>query len=514
VTPHARRLPEPGSMIGDGRFQLIGKLGEGGMAVVYLADDRVLGREVALKLLVPRYLGRPEREQRLVNEAGYLAKLRGHPCIVELIGSGRLSDGGWPWLSTEFLLGQTLGLLLVRSKLETARVIDVASQIAAALAACHERGVVHRDATPGNVFVLDDDDIKLFDFSHAGAVGGPRLAAGAPGRLTGAHDTPGTIGFMGPEQAAKAPADPTMDVFAFGALLFEMITRRNPFAQFADREAFIVAQRDGRAEMPRLHAFAYEVPEELAAIVHDCTLPKPADRPTMAEVYWRLKTLGGREVIVPPIVSAPPTPARRRRTAALVLAGVAVVAVLGAGAIVLSRFDDTPADAVPDSATDRSGEPERGEPETRRVPNRDLAPGPDSEPPPAPGPEPEPEVEPDPKQQPASSPKSAPGVQPPQLAARPDKTAPTGDASCDGVGARGREAFEQRDWRSVLELTASKNCWRSSEQDRVRLRTTALYHLGRWEECATLGALSRHPDVLSLTQVCTSTANRKHPEDK
>jgi serine/threonine protein kinase len=514
VTPDARRLPEPGSMIGDGRFRLLGKLGEGGMAVVYLAADRVLGRDVALKLLVPRYLGRPEREQRLVNEAGYLAKMQGHPCIVELLDSGRLSDGGWPWLSTEFLSGQTLDSLLVRSKLEVARVIDIASQIAAALAACHERGVVHRDATPGNVFVLDDDNIKLFDFSHAGAVGGPRLAAGAPGRLTGAHDTPGTIGFMGPEQAAKAPADPTMDVFAFGALLFEMITRRNPFAQFADREAFIIAQRDGRAEMPRLHAFAYEVPEELAAIVHDCTLPKPADRPAMAEVCWRVKTLGGREVTVPPIVSASRKPARRRRSAALVLGGVAVVAVLGVGGIVLSRVDGAPADALPDWASDRSRKPEHGEPETRRVPNRDLIPGPESEPPLAPEPEPEPKVEPDPKPQPAPSPKSAPGVQPPQLAARPDKTVPTRTASCDGIEARGEEAFEQREWRSVLELTASKNCWRSSEQGRVRLRTTALYHLGRWEECANLGALSQHPDVLSLTQVCTSTANRKHPEAK
>jgi hypothetical protein len=100
------------------------------------------------------------------------------------------------------------------------------------------------------------------------------------------------------------------------------------------------------------------------------------------------------------------------------------------------------------------------------------------------------------------------------VAGCPEQAVPSRDGSCDGVGARGWDAFEQRDWRSVLELTASKNCWRSSEQDRVQLRTTALYHLGRWEECANLGALSQHPDVLSLTQVCTSTANRKHPEAK
>jgi serine/threonine protein kinase len=505
VTPEARTLPELGATIGNGRFQLLGKLGEGGMAAVYLAEDHVLGRELALKLLLPRYVGRPEREQRLVNEAEYLAKMQGHPSIVELIDRGRLSEGGWPWLSTEFLLGQTLDSLLVRGKLEVGRVIDIGSQIAAALAACHERGVVHRDATPGNVFVLDDDDIKLFDFSHAGAVGGPRLAAGAPGRLTGAHDTPGTLGFMGPEQAAKAPADPTMDVFAFGALLFEMITRRNPFSQFVDRETFIVAQRDGRAEMPRLHAWAYEVPEELAAIVHDCTLPNSADRPTMAEVCSRLKPLGGREVAVPPIVSAPPKPARRPRAGVFVLGGALALAVLGGGWFAVSRIDATQADTLPDAAADRSREPEHGEPETRLVPN---APGPDSEPPLPPEPEPEPKVEPDPQPQPAPAPKSAPGVQPPQLAARPDKTVPKIDASCDGIEARGREAFEQREWRSVLELTASKNCWRSSEQDRVRLRTTALYNLDRWSECAKLGPMSDDNEVRSLADACRSEAKK------
>jgi serine/threonine protein kinase len=504
MTPEARTLPTPGSTIGDGRFRLVGKLGEGGMAVVYLAEDLLLGREVALKLLVPHYLGRPEREQRLVNEAWYLGKMQGHPHIVELVDHGRLSDGGWPWLSTEFLLGRTLDRLLLQGKLEAAPLINIASQIAAALAACHERGVVHRDATPGNVFVREGETVKLFDFSHAGTLGGPRLVAGAPGRLTGAHDTPGTIGYMGPEQAAQAPADPTMDVFGFGALVFEMITRRNPFAQFADREAFIAAQRNGRAEMPRLHAWAYEVPEELAVIVHDCTLPKPGDRPSMAEVYWRLTTLGGREVAAAPIVSTSAKPARHRRAGAMVLGGVVVVAVLGAGGFIWSLPDDTPADAVPDSVPDRSREPEHREPETRRMPNRDLTPGPEREP----------EVQPDPKPQPALSPKSAPGVHPPQLTARPDKTVPTRDVSCDGVEAHGREAFEQREWRSVLDLTASKNCWRTSEQDRVRLRTTALYHLGRWNECASLGARSQHPDVLALTQVCTSTANQNNPEDK
>ncbi|WP_165703730.1 serine/threonine-protein kinase, partial [Enhygromyxa salina] len=294
-------LPEIGAAIGDGRFELLGKLGEGGMSCVFHARDHQLGRELALKLLLPRYLGRPEREQRLINEAMYLSTLQGHPNIVELCDWGRLrglagptgpNGHDWPWLSTELLRGEALDLLLARTKIEAARVIDIAAQVASGLAACHERGVVHRDATPSNVFVLEGGAVKLFDFSHAGELDGPKLVAGAQGRLTGVHDTPGTLGYMGPEQAAKAPAEPSMDVFGFGVLLFEMITRRNPFAQFADRDAFIVAQREGQLEVPRLHAWAYEVPEELAAIVGDCTLRSSAERPTMAEVSRRLQALG------------------------------------------------------------------------------------------------------------------------------------------------------------------------------------------------------------------------------
>ncbi|KIG15270.1 TldD protein [Enhygromyxa salina] len=286
--------PSTGEVVGDGRFELLSNLGEGGTSVVYRAHDCRLGVEVALKLLLPRYVGRPEREQRLINEAEYLRRLRGHPHIVEFVDAGRLEDRGrWPWLATEVLTGQPLDMVFVRGTLEIARIVEVAKQIAAGLHACHTAGVVHRDATPSNVFTLDDASgtIKLFDFSHAADLCAPQLAVGAPGRLTGVHDVPGTLGYMGPEQVRQEAADPSMDAFGFGVLLFELVTRQNPYAHIQDRGAYIQGQREGKLEAPRLHAWAYGAPEELGELVHDCTKRLGAERPTMEQIIERLGSI-------------------------------------------------------------------------------------------------------------------------------------------------------------------------------------------------------------------------------
>lgn len=505
--PPAQELPEVGRTIGDGRFELLAKLGEGGMSGVFHARDHQLGRELALKLLLPRYLGRPEREQRLINEAVYLAKLRGHPNIIELCEWGRLSAHAWPWLSTELLAGESLDWLLVRGKLEAARVIDIASQVAGALAACHERGVVHRDTTPGNVFVLEGGGVKLFDFSHAGALGGPRLVAGAPGRLTGAHDTPGTIGYMGPEQAARAPADPTMDVFGFGALLFELITRRNPFAQIVEREAFIQAQREGKLEAPRLHAWAYEMPEELAAIVHDCMLPASAQRPTMAQVCRRLAGMAAprTDVMVgassPAVV--PATPRSRKHPTLAVLVGVALVVALAValsgGWLALGRADRGRSSArvqLPEPGTD-AGEHALPEP---TLPEPTLPESPS---------QPEPRAEPEPEPRPDPNPQLTSGDPPP----KPTLGQPR-EPSCDGVEAQAHLAFEARQWRTVLTHTARKTCWSTQADARVRLRTTALFNLGRWGECATIGAKSDDPKIRSTAEACQAAVKLEPPESK
>lgn len=308
-TPPTIEAPKLGEVVADGRYELLARLGEGGSSVVYRAHDHRQGIDVALKLLLPRYVGRPEREQRLINEAEYLQRLRGHSHIIEFVDAGRLYElDAWPYLATELLTGKTLDLVFVRGKLEIAAIIDMARQVADALRICHAADIVHRDATPSNVFVLDDPAgaIKLFDFSHAGDLRAPRLAVGAPGRLTGQHDIPGTIGYMGPEQVRQEPADSRMDVFGFGVLLFELVTRQNPYAHIQDRGAFIQAQRDGSLDAPRLNAWAHGVPEELAVLVHDCTQALE-QRPPMGEVLDRLQTIaaklaGGPGLAAEPIV--------------------------------------------------------------------------------------------------------------------------------------------------------------------------------------------------------------------
>ena len=143
--------PPPQPIATDGR-----KLGEGGMSNVFVARDRFLDRDVALKLLTPRYLGRPEREQRFLNEADYLRRVRDHAQLTRIIDSGRLRDRHqWPWLSTEIMTGKTLGRLVIRRSLDISKVLEIGRQLAEALSACHEAGVVHRDLTPANGFVLD-----------------------------------------------------------------------------------------------------------------------------------------------------------------------------------------------------------------------------------------------------------------------------------------------------------------------------------------------------------------------
>jgi len=293
-------LPSLGAVIGDGRFQIIGHLGEGGMSTVFFADDTALGREVALKLLTPRYVGRPARERRLINEAHYLERLKGYPYLVEIVDHGRLPESGWPWLATEMMLGQTLGRARPSETMDTSQIVGVAHQVALALAVCHEAGIIHRDTTPNNVYLLcvpgepepkgEIPRVKLFDFSHAASADQPVQAAGAAGRLTGIHETMGTIGFIGPEQAVNAHPDEAMDIYNFGILLFEMITGENPYASFTDRSAYIQAQRAGELKPPRLHAWSYEVPQSLADILHRCT-GALAQRPPMREVITALEAV-------------------------------------------------------------------------------------------------------------------------------------------------------------------------------------------------------------------------------
>lgn len=482
--------PRIGDRLGHGRFELLAKLGEGGMSLVFRARDHVLDREVALKLLLPRYVGRPEREQRLLNEAAYLRRLQGQPRIVEFVDSGTFDElGGWPWLATAVLDGTTLNWLLIDRKLERDAILIITRQIAQCLESCHRCGIVNRDLTPTNVMVVDPATyaIELFDFSHAGSLDAPKVAAGMPGRLTGEFDAPGSFGYMSPEQVLKAPPDPIMDVFGFGALLYEIVTGQTPYAAMGHREAFILAQKLGQLEPLRLHAWAYDVPEALGELVHACTQRSPTQRPTMSEISRRLEQLGA--VAIPPVRAVQPSAAariraRRKLLAASTVTSIAALAWIGVS-LALGRDEaddhvDADAQVLAPTAEPSPEPPSHVEPETITSPEPVTSPTDD--PPVAP-------KRPEPRKKPKRE---------PQLA---DRGTLTTTAACEGVVTAAKTAAGKRDWETALRLASRTECW-PSKRDRLRLEVNAYASLGRWADCIRVGSSSNDPEIQARVATC------------
>ena len=206
------RLPQfsPGQVIG--RFELLREIGRGGFGVVYEARDRELGRTVAFKCV--RIGGALDaRQQRLLYEAEAAARLA-HPNIVTLYDVGHCDDG--PYLVLELLRGQTLGRKLKNGALPVKDAIRIATEVARGLAHAHAQGVVHRDLTPGNVFLCDDGQVKILDFGMAHAFGRRKVDGGTPA-------------YMAPEQLSDAPEDERTDVFALGVILYQMLVGELPF---------------------------------------------------------------------------------------------------------------------------------------------------------------------------------------------------------------------------------------------------------------------------------------------
>ena len=237
-----------------GPYRITGALGAGGMGEVWRAEDTRLGREVALKTLRGDRREDPELRVRFEREARMVATLA-HPNICTLFDVGE--HDGRHFLVMEYLEGETLAGRLARGPLPVRDAVAIARQIAAALAAAHEAGIVHRDLKPGNV-MLTRAGAKLLDFGlarlHAashqfdGALEATATASVAlPGMLVG------TLPYMAPEQVEGKPADARVDMWAFGALLFEMVAGRRAFT--GDSAASVLAAVL-HAEPPRLAAAA------------------------------------------------------------------------------------------------------------------------------------------------------------------------------------------------------------------------------------------------------------------
>jgi eukaryotic-like serine/threonine-protein kinase len=279
-----------------GAYRVISRIGSGGMGDVYLAHDSTLDRPVALKLLARDAHGDPGHLRRFQHEAKAVSSLN-HPHILVVHGFGDID--GRPYIVTEFVEGHTLRSRLREGPIGVIQAVDIATQIASALAAAHERGIVHRDVKPENVMLRPDGYVKVLDFGLAKSAGGPA----ADDTRTEAGLVMGTPRYMSPEQARGQQLDARTDVWSLGVVMYEMIAGRPPFdgEAVADVIAAILRARHDPLEA---------APPAVAACVDRALAKSPSERFANArELHTALAAL---KTYQPSVTASAEPPARSR----------------------------------------------------------------------------------------------------------------------------------------------------------------------------------------------------------
>src|SRR5215472_13735181 len=217
-----------------GSYEIVALLGAGGMGEVYRAKDTKLGRDVALKILPASFTSDPDRVARFRREAQVLASLN-HPHIAQIYGLDEAN--GTQFLVLELVDGESLDKRIARGPIPVDEALGIAKQIAEALEAAHEKGIIHRDLKPANIALTRDGKVKVLDFGLAkaventsgsfDAVSSPTITS--PAMMTGVGTLLGTAAYMAPEQAKGRAADRRSDMWAFGCVLYEMLTGRRAF---------------------------------------------------------------------------------------------------------------------------------------------------------------------------------------------------------------------------------------------------------------------------------------------
>ncbi len=267
------------------RYEVIKRVGVGGMADVYLAEDTQLGREVALKILHPQYAGDDSFVERFRREALSAAKLQ-HPNIVQIYDSGREAD--FNFIVMEYVEGQSLkDYLSEEGPLEVHEAVRIASEVLTALAYAHRTGLVHRDIKPGNILLSEDGKVQVTDFGIA------RAEAGSTMTQTGT--ILGTAYYLSPEQAQGLPLDGRSDIYSLGVVLYEMLTGRRPFE---GDSPVSIAYKHVRENPRPPSQYREDMPRPLEAIVLTALTKKPEDRYSSAALMRRdLEAFGqGRAV--------------------------------------------------------------------------------------------------------------------------------------------------------------------------------------------------------------------------
>ncbi|HEY3354833.1 MAG TPA: protein kinase [Polyangia bacterium] len=296
----------PGASVGvgtllDGRYKIRSLIGEGGMGRVYEAEHIEIGKRVAIKILHPVYSRTPEVVERFRREARAASRI-GHPNIVDVTDSGTTADGS-VYFVMEFLEGVELADIIDREgALAVPRALEVAVQICRALAAAHAAGIIHRDLKPENIFIVAREGtaefVKVLDFGIAKSA---ELEEKRTERLTHPGMAMGTPEYMAPEQAAGKPSDFRVDIYAAGAILYEMITGVPPY----DGENFmeILSKKANEPPVPP-RVVRPDVPEVVEQVVLKAMARDPAARFASMEVfeYELTKALSGRGAAVAKIL--------------------------------------------------------------------------------------------------------------------------------------------------------------------------------------------------------------------
>jgi eukaryotic-like serine/threonine-protein kinase len=316
-----------------GAFTILEPIGEGGMGVVYKARDTHLDRLVAIKILTAEAVADPGRKRRFTLEAKAASALN-HPGIITIYDIAE--DGGIAFIAMEYVQGKTLGELIGRKGLRLKDTLSYASQAASALANAHAAGIVHRDVKPSNIMVTGDGLVKILDFGVAKLTMAdaednedrdtPTHTMAAKEHLhTEAGKIVGTVAYMSPEQAEGRKLDARSDIFAFGSVLYEMLTGEKPFA--GDSVASTLSQILHQDPRP-LNALVPTAPADLVKIVARCLRKDPTRRyQHIADVKVALDDVQEEGLFRPQ--SSAPSRSLRWLTAALMLSLVLIGAYVG-----------------------------------------------------------------------------------------------------------------------------------------------------------------------------------------
>ena len=324
-----------------GAYRISSPLGAGGMGEVYRAADTRLGRDVAIKILPAEVARDPERLARFQREAQLLASLN-HPHIAAIYGLDEAE--GKPFLVLELVDGEDLQQRLKRGPIPVEEALDLALQLADALEAAHEKGIVHRDLKPANVKITPEGQVKVLDFGLAKAYRGDRESGAVldPGNsptmteaATSAGMILGTAAYMSPEQARGKAVDRRADIWAFGVVLYEMLTGQRLFTgeTVSDTLAALLTRE------PDLGALPPGVPPRVRALLARCLRKDPRER--LRDIGDARLELQEKESVAPPapvVIAAAPQRRARRWRWLLLTAVVGLVGGAALGAWAMKRF--------------------------------------------------------------------------------------------------------------------------------------------------------------------------------